>query len=168
MGLTPWLSGVTVNSLSQSQLVNIVSGNGLVLSSTKPLPESMLSWINEFSKTSSWMGQLGPKSLPQGSLLSPIMGVTPTLSGKIPNGKQCTPRLLNNPSMMAVGLSVGVWDMTSNWHHLFMIGWSKYKLVLPQLQWYVGSHDWWEFPLFFRGQWQFPCTTLIGHANACH
>ena len=72
--------------------------------------------INEFSKTYSWMEQLGPKSLPQGPLLSPIMGVTPTLSGKIPNGKQCTPRLLNSPNLMAVGLSVGVWDIGLSTH----------------------------------------------------
>ena len=43
----------------------------------------------------------------------------------------------------------------------FVIGWSKYRLGLPQSQWIVGLGHRWEFPLFFRGQWQSPCTALM-------
>ena len=58
------------------------------------------------------------------------------------------------------GQYMGTWPPTG-WHHPFVIGWSKYRLGLPQSQWIVGSCDWWEFPLFLRGHWQSPCTALM-------
>ena len=34
-----------------------------------------------------------------------------------------------------------------------------------------GSHNWWKFPLFFKGHWQFPCTALTAvkcwHLGLC-
>ena len=71
------------------------------------------------------------------------------------------PRLLHSPSLVAIGLSA--WYETQppiGWHHPFVVGWSWYTLGLPQLQWIVGSSDWWEFPPFFRDHWQSPCTAL--------
>ena len=56
---------------------------------------------------------------------------------------------------------IGVWDTVSNRPASpFVFGWSKYRLGLPLLQCIVGSHDQWEFPLFFRGCWESPCTAL--------
>ena len=68
-------------------------------------------------------------------------------------------RLLHSLSRVAVGLSVGceTWPQI-DWHYLFVIDCSKYCMGLPHLQWIVNSHDWWEFPLFFRGHWQSSCT----------
>ena len=34
----------------------------------------------------------------------------------------------------------------------------KYMFGLPQLRWFVGSHEW-EFPLVFRDHWQSPALT---------
>ena len=59
--------------------------------------------------------------------------------------------------MVAVRLSVGY----GTCHHPFVIGWSKYRLGLPQSQWIVGWHDQWEFPQFFTGHWQSPWTALM-------
>ena len=71
-------------------------------------------------------------------------------------------RLLNSPIMVAVRLSVGceTWHPIG-WHHPLLIGLSKYRLGFPQSQWIACSHDQWECPLFFRGHWQSPCTTLM-------
>ena len=68
-------------------------------------------------------------------------------------------RLFNSPSLVAVRLSVGyeTWP-PFGWHRQFLIGWSKYRLE-SKSTW--GSHHWWEFPLFFRGHWQSPCTALM-------
>ena len=46
--------------------------------------------------------------------------------------------LLHSSCLMAVGLSVETWPPIG-WHHPFMIGWSKYRLVLLQSQWILGS-----------------------------
>ena len=42
----------------------------------------------------------------------------------------------------------------------FAIGWTKYRLGKSQLQCILGSHGQWEFPQFFKGHWQSPCTAL--------
>ena len=69
-------------------------------------------------------------------------------------------RLLHNPSQVSrTVVGYETWPAIG-WHHPFVIGWSKSRLGLPQLQWIVGSCDQWEFPPFFRGHWQFPCTAL--------
>ena len=55
-------------------------------------------------------------------------------------------RLLHSPSLVAIGLSVGVWDMVSNWMTPpFVIVWSQYKLDLPGVAWMVGSREDFEF-----------------------
>ena len=41
------------------------------------------------------------------------------------------------------------------WHRPFMIGWSKYDIPL-----HMGSHDRWEFPPYFKPQWQSFCIAL--------
>ena len=50
------------------------------------------------------------------------------------------------------------------WHpagnHPSVIGWSKYRLGLPQSQWIIGSRNRWGYPPFFKGHWQPPCITL--------
>ena len=56
-------------------------------------------------------------------------------------------RLIHSPRLVAVGRSVGY---NNTWHHPFLIGWFKYKLGLPQLQWIVGSCNWWEFLQFLK------------------
>ena len=66
-------------------------------------------------------------------------------------------RLLHNPNLVAVGVSVG-WNIISSWLVLpFVIGWSKYKLEFLQLQWIrdmlqltVGSHDLQKLQPYFR------------------
>ena len=54
-------------------------------------------------------------------------------------------RLLHSPSPVAIGLPVGYETRPPiDWHHAFVIGWSKYKLGLPSaplhygLTWPVG------------------------------
>ena len=58
-------------------------------------------------------------------------------------------------TVVAIGLSVGyeVWP-PDGWHHPFVMGWSKDRLGLPSAHCIMGSHNHWEFPLFFRAQWQ--------------
>ena len=53
------------------------------------------------------------------------------------------------------------------WYQASVIGWSKYRLGLPQSQCIAGSCDWWEFPPFFRGHWQYPCKDLIAWCYGC-
>ena len=69
-------------------------------------------------------------------------------------------RLLHSPSLVALGLAVGY----ETWLQIaVVIGWSKYRLGLPQWQWIVGWRDWWEFPMFFMEaakHQQSPCTAL--------
>ena len=66
--------------------------------------------------------------------------------------------LLHSLSRVAVGLSVGCETRPPiGWHYPFVIG-SKYCMGLPHLQWIMNSHNWWQFPLFFRGHWQSSCT----------
>ena len=52
-------------------------------------------------------------------------------------------RLLNSPRLVVLGLSMGyeTWP-PMHWHRPFVIGWSKYRLGLPQSQWIVGLRDW--------------------------
>ena len=71
-------------------------------------------------------------------------------------------RRLHGRNLVAIGLSVWyeIW-LPFGWHHLFVIGWPRYNLWLPQLQWIVGSRDQWEFLPFFTGHWQSPCTALM-------
>ena len=45
-------------------------------------------------------------------------------------------------------------------HYPLATGLSKYTFGLPQSQWFVDSCDRWEFPPFFIGYWEFPCTAL--------
>ena len=70
-------------------------------------------------------------------------------------------RLVPSPSLVAVGLSMEyeTWSPI-DCDHPFVIGCSKYRLGLPQLWWIGGSCDQGEFPPFFRGHWQSPCTAL--------
>ena len=42
----------------------------------------------------------------------------------------------------------GIWDMASSWQYPFVIGWSKYRWGLHQLQWVLGLHEWWQFSFF--------------------
>ena len=73
---------------------------------------------------------------------------------------QC--RLLHSPRLVAEGLSVGyeIWPPI-DWNHTHLclvalyIGWNCLSL-----QWIVDSCDQWEFPLHYRGHWQFPSTAL--------
>ena len=60
-------------------------------------------------------------------------------------------KLLHSSTLVVVGLSVGyeTWPPIG-WHHPLVIGWSKYRLWLPQLQWVVGSHDQWFYTFFQR------------------
>ena len=44
-----------------------------------------------------------------------------------------------------------------DWHP-FVNGSYKYVFGLPQLRWFMGSHEW-EFPLVFRAHWQSPALT---------
>ena len=63
------------------------------------------------------------------------------------------------------------WLLDCHWgvrHASWMIGLSKYRMGKPCLHWIMdwlqcilSSHDSHEFPLFFKCQWQSPCT-------ACH
>ena len=63
-------------------------------------------------------------------------------------------RLLHSPSLVAIGLSVRneTWPPIV-WHHLFVIGWSKYRLGLPSaplrygLMWPVGISTIFQTPL---------------------
>ena len=73
-------------------------------------------------------------------------------------------RLLNSPSLVAMGLSVGyVTQPQIGWHHPFMIGWSKDRLGLPSaplhygLTWPVG------IPTFFQP----PVTVPLHCPNNC-
>ena len=60
------------------------------------------------------------------------------------------------------------WLLDCHWgvrHASWMIGLSKYRMGKPCLHWIMdwlqcilSSHDCWEFPLFFKCQWQSPCT----------
>ena len=55
----------------------------------------------------------------------------------------------------------GVWDMASNWlASRFVTGYSKYSLGLLSAYCIMGSLDQWEFPPFFRAQWQPRCSSL--------
>ena len=62
-----------------------------------------------------------------------------------PSAPPVKTRLLHSPSLKAIGQSVGyaTWPPIG-WHHLFVIGWSKYRLGLPSaplhygLMWPVG------------------------------
>ena len=71
-------------------------------------------------------------------------------------------RLLHSPSLVAIGLSVGyeTWRPIG-WHRVFVIGWSKYRLDCLVPHSIIGWHGQWEFPLFFRPQWQSLCTALM-------
>ena len=44
--------------------------------------------------------------------------------------------------------------------HPFVIGWSKYRLILPQSRWIEGSRERWEFPPFSEATHGPHCTTL--------
>ena len=77
--------------------------------------------------------------------------------------KPASYRLLHSPSLVALGLSVGyeTWPPTG-WHHALVIGWSKYRLELPQPKWILGSHNWWEFPPFLQRPLTVPLHSLNG------
>ena len=61
-------------------------------------------------------------------------------------------KLLHSPSLVAEELPSGyeTWPPIGL-PYAFVIGWSKYSLGLPQSEWIEDSHDWLEFPPFFRG-----------------
>ena len=68
--------------------------------------------------------------------------------------------LLHSPSLVAVGLTLlcDIWPPIYWLASPFCDCSSKYRLRLPRSQWIMGLYDCWEFPLFFRGRWQSPCT----------
>ena len=90
-------------------------------------------------------------------MLNSYVYVCPVLICKWP-----TATLLNSHSLVAVGMwvvlrhdlqvavSAAVWWVDSN-----------IDSGTPQLWCIVGSRDKWEFPTFFRGHWQSPCTALM-------
>ena len=62
---------------------------------------------------------------------------------------------------MAIGLSAGYETWPPNgWHHPFVIRWFNmdWDCLMPHC--IIGSCDQWEFPPFFRPQWQSLCTAL--------
>ena len=71
-----------------------------------------------------------------------------------------TGRPLHSPSLVAVGLSVAFHWLGSPFHHWFI----KYRsnidcdCISRNAIW--APMTLWEFPLFFWGHWQSPCTTL--------
>ena len=74
---------------------------------------------------------------------------------------EVTFRLLHSHTPMAVGLAVGykIWPLIG-WHHLFLIGWSKYRLVLPQLRCIEGHVTCGNFNHFRR-----PLTVPLHSSN---
>ena len=71
-------------------------------------------------------------------------------------------RLLHSPNLEAVALSVGyeTW-LLIGWHHPFVIGWSRYRLGLPQSYSIVNLGHQLEFPPFFKRHWQSHCKALM-------
>ena len=64
-------------------------------------------------------------------------------------------RLLHSPSLVAIELSVGYEIRPPiDWHHAFVLGWSKYRLGLPNSQLHCGI----ERPLWIPNVFQTPVT----------
>ena len=82
----------------------------------------------------------------------------PAINMEVPRGST---RLLDSPSLMVLGLSVGceTWPPIG-WHCPFVIGWSSYMLGLAPLQRIWGWSNRWEFPPLFKGHWQSPFTAI--------
>ena len=77
------------------------------------------------------------------------------------------PRLLHSLSLVAEGLLVGyeTWPPIG-WHHPFVISCSVWDCLV--LQWIMGSHDQWKFPLFFTSYLQSPCRLWKSLLAPCH
>ena len=75
-------------------------------------------------------------------------------------------RLLHSSSLVAIGLSVGYEICPPiGWHQALWLVGLNIDWDCPVPHRIMGSHDQWEFPLFFRPQWQYPCTALT--ADIC-
>ena len=74
-------------------------------------------------------------------------------------------RLLNSPSLVAIGLSVGyeTWPPIG-WHHAFVIDWSKYRLGLPSAPLHYGL----TWPVGILTIFQTPVTVPLYSLNARH
>ena len=74
-------------------------------------------------------------------------------------------RQLHSPSLVAIGRSVGyeTWPPILYWMALHFCNWLSLNMDWDcvQLNCIMSSCTQWEFPLFFRFQWQSPCTAAI-------
>ena len=78
-------------------------------------------------------------------------------------------RLLHNLSCWAVRLSVRyeTWPLIG-WHRYFLIGWTKYRLGLPQSQWIMGARDRsLGLPPFFQKSLSVPLSRHFVYRNGC-
>ena len=85
------------------------------------------------------------------------MLLTEKKKGVSENGQ--TPSIIGICSYCVLSLGDGTLSQ-NEWCHPLVIGWSKYKLGLPQLHRIVGSCDLCEIWWFFRNHWQSSCTAL--------
>ena len=79
-------------------------------------------------------------------------------------GRPCslqTARLLNSPSLVAIGLLLGyeTWPPIG-WHRTFVIGWSKYRMGLHRAPLHYGIISPVGIPTVFQTPWQSLCTAL--------
>ena len=76
---------------------------------------------------------------------------------------KCVPiRLFHSPNLVVIGPSMGYEiDLPIGWHHLFVIGWPKYRLGLRYVPLHYMLIRPGEFPSFSKHQWQSLCTALM-------